>query len=130
MSGFCTELWQFYGAIGLQVLELAKYGLVRSVLSKCVDPDETGKIFSVLSILAATLPALHRFSSTLPSPFLSASIPPSVSLAVDANFSDPYNYNTVYRKVQRRTVFAYCREEYSRKETPQRIPFRVFLQQQ
>ena len=49
---------------------------------------------------------------------------------IDANFSDPYNYNTVYRKVQRRTVFAYCREEYSRKETPQRIPFRVFLQQQ
>ena len=37
-------------------MELAKYGVIRSLLSKCVDKDETGKIFSAASILAAIVP--------------------------------------------------------------------------
>ena len=35
-SGFSVYLWQFYIAIGFQFLELAKYGVFRSLLSKCV----------------------------------------------------------------------------------------------
>ena len=37
-------------------MELAKYGVIRSLLSKCVDKDETGKILSAASILAAIVP--------------------------------------------------------------------------
>ena len=57
-SGFCVELWQFYAAFGLQFLELAKYGVVRSLLSKCVHENETGKIFSAIGILASVSPML------------------------------------------------------------------------
>ena len=56
LSAFCTELWQYYAAIGLTFMELAKYGVIRSLLSKCVDKDETGKILSAASILAAIVP--------------------------------------------------------------------------
>ena len=34
----------------------SKYGLVRSLLSKCVAKHETGKMFSALAILAALMP--------------------------------------------------------------------------
>ena len=56
LSAFCTELWEYYAAISLTFLELAKYGVIRSLLSKCVDKDETGKIFSAAGILAAIVP--------------------------------------------------------------------------
>ena len=59
-SGFCVELWQFYAAFGLQFLELAKYGVVRSLLSKCVHENETGKVFSVIGILAAVCPMIFN----------------------------------------------------------------------
>ena len=54
------ELWQYYAAFGLQFLELAKYGVVRSLLSKCVHENETGKIFSVIGILAAICPMIFN----------------------------------------------------------------------
>ena len=41
-------------------MELAKYGVVRSLLSKCVHENETGKIFSVLGILAAVSPMIFN----------------------------------------------------------------------
>ena len=36
----------------------SKFGLVRSLLSKCVEPQETGKIFSALAILTALAPMI------------------------------------------------------------------------
>ena len=54
------KLWQYYAAFGLQFMELAKYGVVRSLLSKCVHENETGKIFSVLGILAAVSPMIFN----------------------------------------------------------------------
>ena len=59
-SGFCTELWQFYAAFGLQSLELAKYGVVRSLMSKCVPENETGKMFSAFGILASISPMIFN----------------------------------------------------------------------
>ena len=59
-SAFCVELWQFYAAFGLQFLELAKYGVVRSLLSKCVHEDETGKMFSAFGILASVSPMIFN----------------------------------------------------------------------
>ena len=56
LSGFCVELWQWYASFGLQLFELCKYGVIRSLLSKCVSEDETGKIFSALAIMAAVIP--------------------------------------------------------------------------
>ena len=58
MSAFSVKLWQFYAASGLQFLLVAKYGLCRSLLSKCVTKEETGKMFSVFSILAAIVPII------------------------------------------------------------------------
>ena len=60
LSGLCVELWQFYAAFALQSLELAKYGVVRSLLSKCVHEDETGKIFSATGILASVSPMIFN----------------------------------------------------------------------
>ena len=54
------KLWEYYAAFGLQFMELAKYGVVRSLLSKCVHENETGKIFSVLGILAAVSPMIFN----------------------------------------------------------------------
>jgi ribA/ribD-fused uncharacterized protein len=49
---------------------------------------------------------------------------------IDANFPDPYNYHTTYRKVQKRAFFSYCKEDYNLRETPPNIPFRLYLQKQ
>ena len=35
-----------------------KFGLVRSLLSKCIEPHETGKIFSALAIVCALMPTI------------------------------------------------------------------------
>ena len=58
VSAFCTSLWQFYVAFGFQFFELAKYGVIRSLLSKCVNKDETGKMFSALAVIAAIVPII------------------------------------------------------------------------
>ena len=60
LSAFCTELWQFYLAHAVQLMGSCKYGLVRSLLSKCVNSDETGKMFSALAILSALMPLLSN----------------------------------------------------------------------
>ena len=60
MSAFSVKLWQFYAATGLQFLHVAKYGLCRSLLSKCVHKEETGKMYSVFSILAAIVPIISN----------------------------------------------------------------------
>ena len=38
------------------MMQFCKYGLVRSLLSKCVEKHETGKMFSALAIFAALMP--------------------------------------------------------------------------
>ena len=55
-SAFSIELWQFYLSHGIQFLSFCKYGLIRSLLSKCVGKFETGKIFSALAIVSAVVP--------------------------------------------------------------------------
>ena len=65
-------MWQVYLASGLQILAFCKFSLVRSLLSKCVEPEETGKMFSVLAIFCALMPLLANsafrplYSWTLP----------------------------------------------------------------
>ena len=57
LYAFSTEVWQVYGSTGvMELLGYCKYGLVRSIMSKCVEPDETGKMFSALAILCAAMP--------------------------------------------------------------------------
>ena len=36
----------------------AKFALVRSLISKCVDPEETGKIYSAFAIIKAIVPLM------------------------------------------------------------------------
>ena len=66
-------MWQFYIARGISnTVGLCKYGLVRSLLSKCVQPQETGKIFGALAIVCAVMMPIanpiHRqlYNWTLP----------------------------------------------------------------
>ena len=65
-------MWQVYLASGLQILAFCKFSLVRSLLSKCVEPEEIGKMFSVLAIFSALMPLLANiifrklYSWTLP----------------------------------------------------------------
>ena len=60
MSAFSVKLWQFYAASGLQFLHMAKYGLCRSLLSKCVAKEEIGKMYSALGIIAAIIPMISN----------------------------------------------------------------------
>ena len=57
-AAFCTELWQFYLAHSLVGIGYAKFALVRSLISKCVDPEETGKIYSAFAIIKAIVPLM------------------------------------------------------------------------
>ena len=71
ISGFCTEVWQFYVATGFTLFEIGKYGVTRSLLTKCVSQDETGKVYGPLAIMGAVIPMIgnvaHRklYNNTL-----------------------------------------------------------------
>ena len=53
---FSLTLWQVYVSNGvMELLSWCKFGLIRSLISKCVQSDETGKLFSVMAIMAAIL---------------------------------------------------------------------------
>jgi PCFT/HCP family folate transporter-like MFS transporter 1/3 len=53
---FTTTLWQFYIAYGLGTIGYCKFGIIRSLLSKFIEPDEVGKVFSLLAIISAVGP--------------------------------------------------------------------------
>ena len=51
---FSATFGQVYASNGvMELLAIIKYGLIRSVISKCVQSDETGKIFSALALWCA-----------------------------------------------------------------------------
>ena len=50
---FTTTLWEFYFAYVLGSIGFCKFGIIRSLLSKCIDQDEIGKVFSFLAIISA-----------------------------------------------------------------------------
>ena len=60
LSAFSTELWHYYLSIGITCMGFGKYALVRSMLSKCVAPNETGKIFSALAISIGLFPLISN----------------------------------------------------------------------
>ena len=75
---FATVTWQFYIAYGIGVCGYCKFGTIRSLLSKTVEPDEVGRMFSVLAFFSSIMPMignpafrqLYRYTmSTLPSAF-------------------------------------------------------------
>ncbi len=53
---FTKTVWQFYLASAVGTLGYCKYAVVRSLMSKCVEPHEVGKIFSVIAVVSATTP--------------------------------------------------------------------------
>ena len=38
----------------MELFQFLKYGLIRSIISKCAETNETGKLFSTLAIIAAS----------------------------------------------------------------------------
>ena len=57
-SAFSNKLWQFYAAHAITIIYECKYGLFRSVLSRCVEEQENGKVFSALALLFQFIPLL------------------------------------------------------------------------
>ena len=55
---FSTTLWQFCLAYGLGTIGYCKFGILRSLLSKCIEPDEVGKVFSLLAVISAVAPMI------------------------------------------------------------------------
>ena len=53
---FVDSLWQFYLAQGLGSIGNCKFAVVRSLISKCVDSNEVGKVFSMIAIIASIAP--------------------------------------------------------------------------
>jgi len=62
-AAFATKLWLFYLIHILWIMSFCKYALARALLSKCVEKDELGKIFSGMTIMVAFIP--FCFKSTL-----------------------------------------------------------------
>lgn len=56
VTPFATSVWQFYLAQGLGCIGYCKYAVVRSLISKCIDSSEVGKVFSFLAVLASLAP--------------------------------------------------------------------------
>ena len=52
-----TVLWQFYIPTFFGALGYCKYAIIRSLLSKCIEPDEVGKVFSIMAVVAALAPS-------------------------------------------------------------------------
>ena len=60
---FSATIWQVYVSIGiLEILAFIKFGLIRSIISKCVESNETGKFYSALAIIASIF---HLIGSVL-----------------------------------------------------------------
>ena len=57
-SAFSNELWQFYLAHALTIIYECKYGLFRSLLSRCVEEQDYGKVFSALAMIFQFIPLL------------------------------------------------------------------------
>jgi len=76
---FCVNWWMPYVGAGIALLDNTSTTLFRSLITKCVDPDEVGKIFSIVGAFQAFLPFassplfgfLYRATvSTFPAAFL------------------------------------------------------------
>ena len=56
LTAYTTSFSQFYVTMSLTFFDICLYSLGRSMLTKTVRPDEVGKVFSVVALLAAVLP--------------------------------------------------------------------------
>ena len=57
---FVKNLWQFYLAHALTIIFECKYGVFRSVVSRCVEDQDIGKVFSALSMIYQFVPLLSN----------------------------------------------------------------------
>ena len=48
--------------------------------------------------------------------------------ALDANFTDTYNFHTIYRKIHRQQIFTYPNNKYKHMDEPKHEPFVTYLQ--
>ena len=54
---FSNQIWQVYAShFFIEILSFTKWGLMRALISKCVERNETGKMFSALAIGFALFP--------------------------------------------------------------------------
>ena len=106
-SAFCKELWQFYLAHALTIIYECKYGLFRSVLSRCVEEQDYGKVFSALAMIFQFIPLLANpafrqlYNKTLES-FPGAEIVMSACAFYMTGFISLYLYKQSHRIYNRR----------------------------
>ena len=53
---FCTTEWMLYVGCAISVLDSTSTTVFRSLITKIVQPDEIGKVFSVIAIFQAIVP--------------------------------------------------------------------------
>ena len=58
LKPFATSAWVFGLIHAIGSVDYCKYGTIRSLLSKCIGPDEVGKVFSVLAVFSAIGPMI------------------------------------------------------------------------
>ena len=56
ITPFVATLWQFYLSQGLGAIGYCKYALVRSLMAQCIEFNEVGKVFSLLTCISSLVP--------------------------------------------------------------------------
>jgi MFS-type transporter involved in bile tolerance (Atg22 family) len=52
LKPFAKTVWQFHLANALGTLAYSKYAVTRSLLSKCIAPEEVGRMFALVAVVA------------------------------------------------------------------------------
>ena len=60
LSGFATKLWHFYVTEAFSIMRYCQYSAAMALFTKCVGPNEVGKIYSAVSMFSAVMPILSN----------------------------------------------------------------------
>ncbi|TRY80252.1 hypothetical protein TCAL_13569, partial [Tigriopus californicus] len=55
-TSFAHNIWQFFLSNMLPSIAICKFSATRSLLTKCIDHDEVGKLYSFIALLSALIP--------------------------------------------------------------------------
>ncbi|XP_059097126.1 lysosomal proton-coupled steroid conjugate and bile acid symporter SLC46A3-like [Tigriopus californicus] len=59
-TAFATNIWQFFVCQALLSVRICQYSTARSMMTKCISPDEVGKLYSFIAVIAAIMPILSN----------------------------------------------------------------------
>ncbi|TRY81172.1 hypothetical protein TCAL_13740 [Tigriopus californicus] len=59
-SAFANNIWQFFVCQALLGVRICQYSTARSLMTKCINSDEVGKLYSFIAVLVAIMPILSN----------------------------------------------------------------------